>query len=211
MERKKTILLGRCSEKMKHPKINILLSEVLQENIIMNPFNEKLLKKAKKKISYFLERHLKKIFELLHLFTGLEWNRKEVKVWLFSGMHESIADPFLLNVSEDDDFVIFEFIRLLTENLFYDNWSVFNFMKKKFNIDFSELEPICYLIAEQIYKNLFGEKKSRAVVEISKRDGFNEHIWIKAYELNSKLKIDEMNLPKILKKKEREMQFYLLQ
>jgi len=99
---------------MRYPRIRIVISEILQEGILMSDYKRKDLEKSKRKFSSLLRKYERKIFRLIYSYTGLKWKREEIRVWLFRSKHESIADPFLLNtLSEDWDFILFEFIRLL--------------------------------------------------------------------------------------------------
>ncbi len=179
-------------------KIKIELSDVLQKYVLMSRYDKKKLILFKKKFIKKILKNKELILNLLHEFTGLNWKRNQINVWLFDGYYNSIPSPLLLNVYDYDiNYSLFEFIHLLVHNLFQDN-DLYNYFKEDEWINETELEAYTYLITKKISEELFKKSEFKKVLKKAECKGFKKYIWDKVMILENQINIKSKPIKSVL-------------
>ena len=113
--------------------------------VLKSRFSAEKLERTTNKLKRFWKKHGKLILSEIEKETNLKWFRKEIKVFLFSGYHQSIPNPLLLNDWDGDkDFLIFDLTRMLINLSFIDNG------KYTFNVKIEDLYSLATSIALKI-------------------------------------------------------------
>jgi len=175
------------------PKIYIYWSFVLQEYIVRSKYDEKKLQSFTYEFSKFFKKYEKKVLKYIEKYSGFKWKEKRITVWLFDGFHESIPDPFFLNVyNYDKEFMLFKFIHLLLHRILLQN-GFHRFTRNEF-LDKAEFDAILYFITKRISEYFFDKNKIRELCKKSESIEHYKSVWETEQEIEKRWDIRKSTL-----------------
>ena len=183
----------------KNPKLEICTSFSLHLSILGTKFDPKKMDSFRKAFKIYIKKYEKKVLRLISKYSGLEWKKKIIKIWLFDGWYPSISYPLLLNVYEyNKRFAFFILIHELTHNIFLEKNIV---TKKGKTINMNNMEAIIELITKKVAENIFSEKIVKKLCKESEFDGTYKFIWEKEKELEKEWDLNKKPLIEWIKTK----------
>lgn len=178
-------------------KINFHKSDILLD-VFLKTGNECILEKREEEIELLFNTHKQNIFKKIKLITGMEWKLSQVDIWIINGTFPTSPHPNLLNITNSNQYILFDLIYLIIHNLFVQN-NFYSRFYHKGNFDSDKVEAIIYLITIEILKEIISGSELIEIIKKSKMGGFNQYLW----DIIEKLKdsLEDLNKIPLVKQK----------
>ena len=169
-------------------RVNFKVSYPLLTGILNLDYNESEMESEIERVKLLVSSNTNKIVDNLELITSSKLELEEIDIFLVKGMYPSIINPNLLNVNKDDDLVLFDFVYILTHNLFVD-LDYYDHFISEVGIDERSLEASIYYVVKLMLSNVYSKKFANDLfAKMVLHDPFIEYLIkdVESFEKGSK-------------------------
>ncbi|MGM5480023.1 MAG: hypothetical protein ACQESC_01025 [Nanobdellota archaeon] len=136
-------------------------------------------------LNKFVNKYQTDLISNLNKLSGLNFKNNSYSFWLILGTYPSISRPNLLNVNQQNNKIFFDFFRLLTHNIFFEN-NFYDLFLSKNSINEIRLEATVHIVAEELMKRFFDDAVVEKLISDLRSDLFSKYIWDEVDVLRNK-------------------------